>query len=187
MGALFDTEIWITRNFWLSLQLGRKFGTYSAKIGMEGRPSNSVILGRSKVKIGYRYLPMNFFYGPQINAYTGFARYHHELTAQDNFTGASFKGLLAGLKGVLPLNKLFRFSLMLDFIINSKYQEDISLYGNADSVSSYQIEIAGEYNYAPSIKLLGNFSITSNSANIDNNTKLTFKEISFKTGMLFNF
>ena len=189
VGVLLDTEIWFTRSFWTSFEIGRKTGSYSQDVGTAS--SNSISNNRAKWKIGYRYLPMGFFNGPRINIYTGYAKYRHKFTRSDGFVGNSFDGILIGAKGELPFYKLFKFSLMLDFIFDSSYEDDENFYSGAESVSSYNMEFAGRYNYSRNIQIEGSFSVLSNSLNYSNDSStsgnLTFKEVFFRTGMVLSF
>ena len=188
IGLLINTEIWVSRNFWTSLELGRKWGLYTPKAAKEGF-FDSASLGLTKLKLGYRHLPLDFFYGPKLDAYTGFARYSHGIKNRSNegFTDTVFKGLLLGVKGTLPLHEKFHFSLLFDFILSPAYQDELPFSGGPASTSSYNIEFAGQYNLNPATGITGNFSILSNAANIGNSTELTFKDVSFKTGVIFTF
>ena len=188
IGAVIGTEIWVSRNFWVALELGKKWGIYTPKVANEGF-FDSASLGRTKVKLGYRYLPLGFFYGPRVDSYIGIARYGHGIKNHGNqgFTDTVFNGLLIGAKGMVPLHETFYFSLLLDFIIAPGYQEELPSSGEPVSTSSYSIEFAGQYNLSPIKAVTGNFSILSNSAEFGNGRELTYKDVSFKTGMIFTF
>ena len=153
IGTSINAEVWATRLFWSSVEMWRALGKYSS--------------GRTKFKVGYRYLPLGFFYGPRIDAYMGYARYSYSPSTRifdDFFPDVAFKGFLFGIKGSLPVHKFFRFSAIVDFIISPGYEEDIPSYGQSDSTSSYNIEIGGVYNYTPTMQLTGSFVTTSHSA-----------------------
>ncbi|MCY4524808.1 MAG: hypothetical protein OXB84_08720, partial [Halobacteriovoraceae bacterium] len=119
IGTLISTEIWVSRHFWSSLHFGRKWGVYSPKEESESFFS-SASMGITKIKLGYRYLPLGFFNGPRADAYLGFARYSYGVNnrADAGYSDAVLKGLLMGFKGMLPVHKKIQISLLLDFIIS---------------------------------------------------------------------
>ena len=187
-GASFNAEIWATRLFWTSLEWGLALGRYSSKSETANDSSQTVSSGRTKFKAGYRYLPLGFFYGPRLDAYIGYARYGYNPSTRvfNSFTEADFSGLLMGLKGSLPVHKLFRFFALIDFIFSPDYEEELPLHGHGESVSSYNIEMGGIYNYSPIMKFMGNFVVTSHSVTLGSG-KLTFKDVFLTVGTVFTF
>ncbi|MCO4795091.1 MAG: hypothetical protein KC493_15345 [Bacteriovoracaceae bacterium] len=183
-------EVWLTRTYWASLEIGRRFGSYSKKEGTLQSDSNSLSGSKFKLKAGYKYLPLGFFYGPQVDGFVGYASYGYgfDTSQADGITGVNFSGLMLGAKGSIPLHKLFRLSLLLDFIFNPGFSEDIAVKGSASSTSNYHVEIGGSYQYNPSMTFDGGVGYTSNKAEFKATTSsLSVKETSIRAGATFTF
>ena len=171
-------EVWITRNMLAVLSSARVFG---------GEPSGA---GYFLLKGGYRFLPLGFFFGPQVDAYVGYAEYFYSIDTNtaSGFVGANFSGLLLGTKANIPLKKGFRIYLALDFIFDPTYQEDVALHGEDDSTSNYALEIGGNYSYSPTILLDASVEIISSTANFkDPAKKISFSNTSLKLGATLTF
>lgn len=183
-------EIWATRNYWGSLEISRKLGSLKKDEGTLVNNSNSETISKYKIKAGYKYLPMGYFYGPQVDGYIGYGSYTYGLDTQtvDGFTEFGFKGLMLGAKGSMPLQKQFRVHMELSFLLNPGFEEDVTIYGNTDSASSYSLEVGGSYFYSPNISLVGGYEVTSNKAKFNTTGQsLKLKENTFKLGATFTF
>jgi hypothetical protein len=183
-------EIWATRNYWASLEIGRKLGSLKKDEGTLVNNSNSATISKYEVRMGYKYLPMGYFYGPQVDGFIGYGSYSYGLDTQvaDGFTEFGFKGLLMGARGSMPLQKQYRIHMELSFLFNAGFEEDVTIYGPADSASSYGMEFGGSYAYSPNISLLGAYEVTSNKAKFNATSQsLKLKENTFKVGATFTF
>jgi hypothetical protein len=189
-GVGLSGEIWATRNYWVSMHIDKHFGSYSKKEGTLQNDSNSLSYSAFKLKAGYKYLPLGFFYGPQVDAYVGYSSYSYGFDSQtsDEITAVKFKGLLLGGRGSMPLIKDVRIYMSLDFIFKPGYAEDIQVFGEADSTSNYNIELGGNYKYSPNMYFDGGISYVSNSARFENPDKeVSLKNTNFRVGAKFNF
>jgi hypothetical protein len=189
-GIDIETEIWATRNYWVGLDLGKKFGRYSKDQGTFTTDSNSTSNSTTRIKFGYKYLPMGFFYGPQVDAFVGYANYDYGLSTNttDGYTDFSFSGLLLGTRGSIPVFESTRLYLLFDFLMSSTYKEKVVILGSDESSSNYHLEFGGQYLYAPNITLSGGLSVLSNKANFTGVTKEEqFKDVSVKVGTIFTF
>lgn len=189
-GADLNLEIWATRNFWFGFDFGKTVGTYKKKEGAATSPDNSVSPGYYKVKFGYKYLPLGFFYGPQVDGYIGYARYSYsfDTSTVDSLSNMSFKGLLFGTRGTIPFMKKYKAYLELDFIFKPNFSEDVSLNGEADSRSNFNLGFGVIYDYTPVMSLTGGFDYSQNSAKFVNpERELKLKDTSFKVGAIFTF
>lgn len=189
-GVDVETEIWATRNVWFGLDLSKKFGKYSKDQGTFSQESFSTTNSQTRVKIGYKYLPMGFFYGPQVDVYGGYASYDYSLSTNttDHYTDFTFSGLMLGTRGSVPVMENIRLYLSFDFLLTSSYKEKIQIFGSDDSSSNYRLEAGAQYSYAPNITFAGGLSILSNKANFTGSTKEElFKDVSAKIGTIFTF
>lgn len=188
-GIYLKSEIWITREYWLGLDFGRKFGSYTKDSGtgiVDSDAENGVI----KIKGGYKYLPMGFFYGPQLDGYIGYANYSYGVNSDSasGLTEVTFKGPILGVKGSIPFMNIMRPFLGLEFMALPEYVEDTVVYGKPDSVSSYFMQIGMNYILNSSTNLDAMVNYTSNKATIKNSNKVySFSEISLKLGATFSF
>jgi hypothetical protein len=190
-GADLEAELWATRNYWLGIDYGKKMGKYSKDQGTFTEESTSTNNGHFRLKLGYKYLPMGFFYGPQIEGYLGYASYVYGLEnhAADKFTEVTFSGVLLGIKGSLPLYETIRAYMAFDFMLTSSYNETVQTLGSDSSSSNYRIEFGGLYMYAPNISFQGGLAILSNKANFASGAikEEQFKDVSAKIGTVFTF
>ncbi len=189
-GADIETEIWATRNFWIGLDVSKKIGTYSKDVGTFTNESNKTNNSIFRIKGAYKYLPLGFFYGPQVDFYGGYSKYTYSMQTQtaDNFTEFTFSGLMFGARGSMPIVQDVRIYLTFDFLLTSAYEEKVRVFGSDQSSSHYRVELGGQYQYAPNIQLAGGLNILSNKASFTGTTKeLQFKDFSAKFGAIFTF
>ena len=189
-GVDVEAEIWATRVYWLGLDVEQKFGTYSKNVGTFTTQKNAASSTFIRFKAGYKYLPMGFFYGPQIDAFVGFASYDYGLATNvaDGFTEVAFGGILVGTKGSIPIYDLIRIYLQFDFLITSSFKEKVEMLNSDDSSSNYHIEAGGQYKYAPNVTLSSGLSVLSNKANFQGTIKEEqFNDVSVKVGTIFAF
>ncbi|MBT3234767.1 MAG: hypothetical protein HN353_02340 [Bdellovibrionales bacterium] len=187
-GLLFgiDTafEVWVTRNWWGGLDLDLGLASYKQQEGAISGSGAGVSMVRYKFLAGYRYLPLGFFYGPRVDGFIGYGNnsYNQDYNSSDGFTESSFGGLLLGVRGSVPIKKTIRVHLRLDYRPAAGYSEGITLYGEGNSVTSYDFEVGGGYQYAPSIKLKAALEFITNKASFSSGSTMTFSETKLKVG-----
>lgn len=190
-GADLEAEVWATRNYWAGLDFGKKLGKYSADQGTLSASSNSTNNGHFRLKFGYKYLPMGFFYGPQVEGYFGYANYSYgmETNATDKFTEVNFSGLLLGVRGSVPIYETIRMFMVFDFLMTSSYGELTPILGADSSSSNYRVEFGAQYVYAPNISFSGGLQILSNKATFAAATtkEEQFKDVSARMGTIYTF
>jgi len=189
-GIDLNAELWATRNYWGAIEIARAMGTYKKAEGNVTAQESSMSESIMKMKLGYRFLPLGFFYGPQIDAYFGYGSYVYgpDRNVTDGFMESTFSGILLGTKGSIPLDKEMRIFLNIDFMPYPGYAEDTKLYGETDSVSNYHLEFGGSYMYSPSMNFEGSWNFTQNKASFKSTEKeVSFKDSYLKIGAAFNF
>lgn len=190
LGADLRLQMWATRNFWGGLDYVKRFSTYKQEEGTIVNASNSVSSSQIKIKFGYKYLPLGFFYGPQIDGYVGYARLNYGLdtATSDGFGEVTFKGVLLGTKGSMPIVKKIRAWLQLEFMYNPGYEEEVSLYGEDDSTSNFALELGGSYELNPTLTIIGGFNYSQSKAKFDTgNQEYKLKEGALLVGGEFTF
>jgi hypothetical protein len=189
-GATIEPEMWITRSYWAGLDYSFKFGSYKTDQGTFTQNNYGATNTEFRIKFGYKYLPMGFFYGPQLDGYIGYGNftYGFDTNKADGFTEYKFSGMLLGTKGSLPIYEKIRLYLVFDFLLTNSYKEKVTVFGTDESSSHYRVEFGGQYAWAPNITFSGGLSIISNKANFSGSTKEEqFKDISAKVGTIFTF
>ena len=189
-GAEFDLELWMTRNYWIGFEFSQKVSSFGQEEGNVALTSNSASWNNYKLKFGYKYLPLGFFYGPQVDFYAGYARYGYGLDTSrtDGITDTSFKGLHFGSRGTVPFMKQFKGYLEIEFILNPGFSEAVPLNGEDDSTSTYHIGAGGIYEHDPKMSFYGSFDFSRSSVTYSSSGqeyKLTENTVTFGTQFTF--
>ncbi len=191
VGFDFRGEGWITRQYFAALEIARSVGKLS---DVSGSPTKSTVnsqFGVFKLTGGFKYLPLGFFYGPQIDIYGGYANYTFDLdySAADGFGKGNISGILLGVAANIPINREYRFLVRADFLPFPSFKDSDGIYGGASSVSALDLEVGAKYQYTPRMTLDGSIQTLAAKAKFSG----TFKEISYhdniklKLGASFNF
>ncbi len=189
-GADVKTELWVVRNIFTSLTLGKNFGNYKKRT--EKTQNNSLEESHFSFVVGYKYLPLGFFYGPQVNSYIGYAinTYSFDAQEKDGFTEFLFKGFLLGVQGDIPLSTNVRGSIELGLIFRPNFEEDedIDIYGKSSSSSHTFIALGGDYAYTPNfaLKMLLGTS-TSEAKFLTPSRLIKIQKTFFRLGTVYNF
>lgn len=189
-GVDFRVEGWITRQYFAALEVERTLGTLSKRSGTPQKSSVNVNNGAFKLTGGYKYLPIGFFYGPQIDVYTGYVNHSFDLdlSATDGFGKSNISGLVFGTAANVPLNREYRFFARGEFIPFPSFKDDDGIYGSSKSVTAMELELGLKYQYAIRTTLDASIESLSRKAKFNG----AFKEISYKDnrlkfGVSFNF
>src|SRR5690606_5465981 len=166
LGVNLNLEAWITREFFASLGLERSLGNLTKA---SGNPSKKTISGNNgsyKILAGYKYLPIGFFYGPQVNLYTGCIRhsYDFDYSLDDGFGKVAFSGLALGVSGSIPLSREYKVFARAEFLPFPSFTDDDGIYESAKSISSMDLEFGIKYHYTTRITFDGSFETQSRKA-----------------------
>lgn len=190
-GLDFGAELWATRNYWVGLDVSKRFGSFGEQTGTVSNKDNSNSITDLKVVAGYKYLPIGFFYGPQVDGYLGYGKrtYDMDTNTSEGFGEVSFSGLAIGAKGSAPIIKKVRLGLDFMYMFSPGFDEAVSGYGDANSTSAYEIEANGSWEYSPAMNIGGAVEYTSSKATFDNSgtAEISVKNTSFKVYAIFNY
>ncbi len=189
-GADIEAEVWVTRSMWAGLDFSKKLGSQTKSTGTFTQDSYSANNSALRLKFGYKYLPMGFFYGPQVDAYFGYGSfsYGYDTNTTDRISEKTFSGMLLGMRGSVPLIERVRVYLVFDFLLSSTFKEKVEIFGSDESSSHYRIETGGQYAWEPNLTFSGGIQVMSNKANFTGTTKEEqFKDVSAKVGAIFTF
>lgn len=190
-GFNFRGEGWITRQYFAGLEIARSVGKLSEVSGSPDKSPVNAQFSVFKLTGGYKYLPIGFFYGPQIDIYGGYANYTFDLdySAADGYGKGTISGILLGVAANIPINRDYRFMVQADFLPFPIYEDSDGIYDGATSVSALDLEVGVKYQYTPRMTLDGSIETFAAKAKFSEG----FKEISYhdnlklKVGASFNF
>ncbi len=189
-GLSVEGEAWITRNYFVAGEFSRTLGNLSKDSGSPDLKTVSVSNGVLKVVGGYKYLPMGFFYGPQVNLYGGYVNYSYnvERSNVDGFGSNSLSGFLVGVGGNMPLQRGIRIFAKGEIIPFSEFKDDDNIYGSSKDSNSLHFEAGASFKYAPEVTLIGGVEITNNSADFSGDvSEVTYRDTMLKLGALFSY
>ncbi len=194
LGLQTKLEMWITRKYWGSLEVGKHYGNYSKKKGNISSDTNVIDTLTYKLKAGYKYLPLGFFYGPQIDGYLGYASYNYGLDTDrtSGITETTFSGILVGMRADVPVYNQYRLFVKIDVLPYAAFDEEIKLHGGEKSSLGYDFELGATYSVSPTMSLYGSLNVVSNKAKFESGTShgirtITFKENNLRFGTQFTF
>lgn len=190
-GFDFRGEGWITRQYFAALEVARSIGKLSKASGDPDKSSINAQFGTFKLTGGYKYLPIGFFYGPQIDIYGGYANYAFDLdySAVDGFGKGNISGLVLGVAANIPINREYRFMVSADFIPFPSFEDGDDIFGTSTTASALDLEVGIKYQITPRMTLDGSIETFAGKSKF----KGDFKEISYhenlklKFGASFNF
>ncbi len=189
-GIAADVETWLTRNYFVLAEYSKNVGNLSKVSGSPNLETASITSGMFKIGGGYKYLPMGFFYGPQVNIYGGWANYSYEIeeSAADGFGSNAISGIFVGVGGNMPLKKRIRVFGSGEIIPFSSFSDDDNTFDSVKSTGSMAFKVGGSYEYSPAMSLKGSFEVLNNSAKFSGtNTSLSYRSTSIKLGAIFVF
>ncbi len=189
-GVSAELETWITRNYFVLAEYSKKIGNLSKTSGSPNEDTSAQSTSTLKIAGGLKYLPMGFFYGPQVNFYTGWVRYSYQMDSSglDGFGTNSMSGILLGVGGNIPLKKGIRIFGSGEIIPFGDFTDDDNFFGSKKSLSSLALEVGSHYQWTPTVRFLGSFEIISNSAKFSGtNSQLRYSDTTLKLGGVFSF
>ena len=191
-GAALEANIWVTRNIWANFEYSKATGSYAEKEGTLTKTSYSVTPGAMRLLGGYRYLPLGFYYGPQVDGFLGYAKYSYgaDTSTADGITAMSLSGILLGVRGSVPVHKSFRMFALFDFMLTKTYEEEVAIHTvEADSKSNYTMEVGGSFVYSPVMTIDGSLMYRSSEARFKETVAKDVKisETIFKLGCTFTY
>lgn len=187
-GVGVETEAWITRNYFVIGEFSRSVGNLKKSSGSPDLETASITSGVLKVGGGFKYLPMGFFYGPQVNLYGGYARYTYNVESSDadGFGENAISGFFLGVGGSMPLQKRFRIFGKGEIIPYSGFTDDSNTFGSVKSSGSMYFKVGASYQYNRSMAIDGGFEVKNNSARFNSGVKqVNYRDSAFKIGATF--
>jgi hypothetical protein len=189
-GVSTEVESWITRNYFVHGEFSKKIGNLEKSSGTPSSDTAGQNIGTFKLAGGFKYLPMGYFYGPQVNIYGGWAKYSYQMdeSPTDGFGANSIGGIMLGMGGNIPLKKGIRIFGSGEIMPFGEFTDSDSIFGTTKSLSSLVLEIGAHYQWSSTIRILGSFEIVNNSAKFSgSNSEVSYSDTNLKAGALFSF
>lgn len=189
-GIDFRVEGWITRQYFAALEIERSLGSLKESSGNPDKSNVNANNGVFKLTGGYKYLPIGFFYGPQIDIYTGYVNYSQDidLSETDGFGKNTISGIVLGTAANIPINREYRFFAQGEFLPFPSWSEDDKIYGSAKSVTAMELELGVKYQWTPRMTVDGSLETVSRKAKFSGDFKeVSYKDNRLKFGVSFNF
>lgn len=189
-GVDFRAEGWLTRQYFGAIEVVRSLGSLKKSSGSPDKKTVNVTDSSFKLTGGYKYLPIGFFYGPQIDIYGGYV--NHTLDADysenDGFGKSTISGIVVGTAANVPINREFRFFAQAEFLPFPTFASDDGMYKSAKSVSAMELELGIKYQYTMRTTIDGSLESLSRKATFSNEYKqVSFSDNRLKLGLSFNF
>jgi len=181
LGVNLRAEGWITRQYFVAFEVDRTAGTLKKSSGVTSKKELSPNYMTYKATGGFKFLPIGFFYGPQIDIYGGYANYNLDLgsTGSAGLEVSKLSGLLFGLAANVPINRDYRVFTRAEFLPTI-----IGDNGN----TALELELGLKYYYTLRMSIDGSLKTTSRkSSSKDSATDTTYKDNSLKLGISYNF
>lgn len=183
-------EAWITRNYLATLEYDKSFGTQKKSSGSFTKSSYDTQNTVFKIGGGYRYLPLGFFYGPQIDGFIGYSSYTFapEYSQNDSIGAATISGIHLGVGASIPFAREYRGLVKAEILPFPSFSDKDSAYGTASSTSLILFEFGAKYQYTPQMTFDALVDLLSAKANLKGaNKSFSAQSTSLKLGASFNF
>lgn len=183
-GAGIKGELWITRNYIIDGRGEFKTGALSK---VEGSLLNSSYTFQSShyhARVGYRYLPMEHFYGPRLDVLLGYTATTLTLNGDqsDGMATTAYSGPSLALRADMPLIKDLRFSLDLNVSALGSLEQTPKNGTSPESIYSYGPQLGFEYLLYPKWSFDIKGGITFHQATFGE-LLLTDREIDIRSGI----
>lgn len=186
-----EVEAWVTREWFVTGALGRRLGTLEEESGSLSLSTINITSGFYKVGGGFKYLPLGFFYGPQINLIAGYANYTYDVeeSADDGFGKNSISGAYLGVGGNMPLQRGLRLFGQAEFMPFATFTDEDDIFGNEKSASSLVFKGGVKYQYSPLLSIDAALEVQNNSAKFKSGdtSQVSYRDSILKLGGSFIF
>lgn len=193
-GRLYGIDVraegWLTREYFGAIEIEKSTGGLEKKSGPTQKSEINSSNSSYKFSAGYKYLPIGFFYGPQIDIYGGYASHSVDLdiSQADGFGKSSITGILLGSSVNVPINREYRFNARAEFMPFPNFKDEDKMYGTAKTTSSLELEVGGKYQYTPRITIDAGLETLSRKAKFKTGYReISYKDNRLKLGVSFNF
>lgn len=174
-------EAWVTRSYFGMIELGRSLGTLK---------NTTYQRGSFKLGGGWKYLPLGFFYGPQVDVFGGYAShlYKADYDANDGTGEFGMSGIFLGAGTNFPVGRQYRAVLRAEILPFPNFSDTDSVYGSVKTRSWLQLEAGVKYLMSSNLTIDGIVEMSSTKATFKGAVKsVSAQDTALKFGASFNF
>lgn len=185
-----NVEAWVTRNWFGVIGLERSLGNLSKSSGNFDSDKSSYQRGTFEIGGGYKYLPLGFFYGPQVDIKLSYLNniYKADFNQTDGIGSFNVSGFALGVSTNFPVGRTYRGYLGAQFMPFPGFDDGDGAYGSSKSTTWTQLSLGVKYQYNQSITLDGNFEMTSTKSSFNGTTRsVSANDSQVKLGASHNF
>lgn len=189
-GVQGKAEAWVTRNYFGLIEFGRSLGTLKKSSGTLTSRSTDYQRGSFKLGGGWKYLPLGFFYGPQVDIYGGYGShlYKADYSATDGLGEFGITGLFLGVGTNFPVGREYRAVFRAEMIPFPTFEDSDSVYGSTKTQSWLQLEAGVKYQYSNTLTIDGLVEMTSAKSTFKGQVKsVSAQDTALKVGASLNF
>ena len=183
-------EAWVTRNYFGLLEFGRAVGSIKKVSGQLSSRSSDYQRGTFKIGGGWKYLPLGFFYGPQVDVFGGYSShlYKADYSAADGLGEFGVTGFFIGAGTNFPVGRQYRAVIRGEIIPFPTFDDSDSVYGSSKTQSWLQLEGGVKYMWSTNLTLDALLEMSSMKATFKGNVKsVSAQDTALKLGASFNF
>jgi hypothetical protein len=185
-----EVEAWVTRNWFGYFELGRSLGTLKKSSGSFDSSSSSYQRSALSFGGGYKYLPLGFFYGPQIDIKLGWANHGYiaDFNSVDRVGEFAISGFALGVQTNFPVGRLYRGVIGAELLPFPRFSDEDGAYGSARSTSWLQLTFGAKYQYNQTLTLDALIEMTNSKSSLKGDAKsVSMGENILKVGASHNF
>ena len=192
LGAQADTEVWLTKSWFLSGKVSYEFWNFSQTNGQGNQTpatANGGVSGSDVsylLGVGYAVPLTADFYGPRVWLKLGYRSAQTQLPTSlvENTDGFSLSSIFLGLGGTVPISQ--QWGAMGDLRLRLLGSASNSQ-GQATNSSDFEIFLGGYYQMSLRIKLRAGLGYLSASANFSDGSSLRQNMMTLGPSLLYYF
>jgi hypothetical protein len=169
-------------------EINRSIGNLRKVSGTLSTSSLSYQRGTFRMGGGYKYLPMGFFFGPQIDFYGGYASHTYKVdySQADSIGEFGISGIFLGVGTNIPLNREHRLIVKGEMIPFADFSDRDSAYGGSKNLSWLQLEFGIRKVWTPEMQIDAMVEMTNAKGAFSSEVKsVSAQDTSLKIGATF--
>jgi hypothetical protein len=185
-----NIEAWVTRNWFGVIGLDRSLGNLSKASGSFDSSKSSYQRGTFELGGGYKYLPLGFFYGPQVDFKLSYLNnlYKADYNQTDGIGSFNVTGFAMGISANFPVGRAYRGYLGAQFMPFPGFEDGDGAFSGAKSTTWTQLALGVKYQYNQAITLDGTFEMTSTKSSFNGTVRsVSANDSQVKVGASHNF
>ncbi len=185
-----NVEAWVTRNWFGVIGLERSLGNISKASGNFDSSKTTYQRGTFELGGGYKYLPLGFFYGPQVDFKLSYLNniYKADYNQPDGIGSFNVSGFAIGVAANFPVGRMYRGFIGAQLMPFPGFEDGDGAFSGAKSTTWTQVALGVKYQYNQAITLDGTFEMTSTKSSFNGTVRsVSANDSQLKVGASHNF